>query len=385
MELPVDLWSIILQKINNAKQCKKLYLALPKNIKKELEEIYEEHKVKISINILCGIKNNMTLFQNGDLHTVFYQDHDFDTDIKFVRYVKNWYIINKEGDKIDCYISVSQNNTIMFWNAITQTYVSKIEIDSYIKEIEFHPTKPIMMVACDDLQVYIFDNNDGYTKKCSMTNVGNKKGFYFFHLTLPEIYIFSLSPGTTCCNGKLYSFMICDYETDFISFTDIIQTYFNHNFYKTPLKMNSDGSFECVKFTGAANYFCQFIITETDLVETNLQKIEENSEFPANLVIRDFIRIGKYVYFHTNDSSFDEEILQKYIQKFYRQSGNKSKIIYNTTNKLSKIIYKNNYLIFVDDADFKILDLETNTIDCFFRWKSKIDDYNRVLNDFCIL
>ena len=89
--------------------------------------------------------------------------------------------------------------------------------------------------------------------------------------------------------------------------------------------------------------------------------------------------------FHTNDSIFDEEILQKYTQKIYRQCGNKSKIIYNTTNKLSKIIYKNNYLIFVDDTEFKILDLETNTIDSFFRWKSKIDGYNRVLNDFCIL
>lgn len=179
--------------------------------------------------------------------------------------------------------------------------------------------------------------------------------------------------------------MICDYETDIISLTDIIQTYFHRNFYKTPIKMNSDGSFECIKFTGSANYFCQFVITETDLVETNLQKIEEYSEFPANLVVRDFIRVGKYVYFHTNDSAFDEEILQHYTQKFYRQSGNKSIIIYSTTNKLSKIIYKNNYLIFVDDTEFKILDLETNIIDCFFRWKSKIDGYNRMLYDFCIL
>jgi len=384
MELSTDLWSIIIQKTNIVKQCKKLYLALPKNIKKELEEIYEKHKEKISINILCAIEYKMILFINGDTNTYFYQDYDFDTDIKFVRYVKNWYIINEEEDKIDCFISVSKKNTIMFWNAITHTYVNKMQIDSDIKEIEFHPTKPIMMVACDDLEVYIF-NNKGHTKKCSMTNIGKKKNFYFFHHTMPHIYIFSLSSATTGCNGKLYSFIICDYETDFVTITDIIQTYFNHNFYKTPLKMNSDGSFECIKFTGAANYFCQFIITETDLVETNLQKIEENTEFPAKLVVRDFIRIGKYVYFHTNNSIFDEEILQKYTQKFYRQSGNKSKIIYNTTNKLSKIIYKNNYLIFVDNVEFKMLDLETNKIDCFFRWKSKIDDYNSVLNDFCIL
>jgi len=381
MELSTDLWSIILQKTNIAKQCKKLYDALPKVIKQELVDIYKKHNEKISINILCAVDYKMILFINGEMGSNFYQDFDFDTDIKFVRYVKNWYIINEEGDKIDCFVSVSKKNIIMFWNAITHTYVSKIEIDSDIKEIEFHPTKPIMMVACDDLQVYIFDN-DGYTKKCSMENIGNKKKLYFFHQTLPQIFIFSLSPTN---NSKLYSFMICDYETDIISLTDIIQTYFQRNFYKTPIKMNSDGSFECIKFTGSANYFCQFVITETDLVETNLQKIEENSEFPANIIIRDFIRIGKYVYFHTNESSFDEEILQKYTQKFYRQCGNKSKIIYNTTNKLSKIIYKNNYLIFVDNIEFKILDLETNAIDCFFRWKSKIDGYNRALNDFCIL
>lgn len=381
MELSTDLWSIILQKTNIAKQCKKLYDALPKVIKQELVDIYIKHNEKISINILCAIDYKMILFTNGEMDSNFYQDYDFDTDIKFVRYVKNWYIINEEGEKIDCFISVSKKNIIMFWNATTHTYVSKIEIDSDIKEIEFHPTKPIMMVACDDLQVYIFDN-DGYTKKCSMENIGIKKKLYFFHQSLPQIYIFSLSLTN---NSKLYSFMICDYETDIISLTDIIQTYFQRNCYKTPIKMNSDGSFECIKFTGSANYFCQFVITETDLLETNLQKIEENSEFPANIIIRDFIRIGKYVYFHTNESSFDEEILQKYTQKIYRQCGNKSKLIYNTTNKLSKIIYKNNYLIFVDNIEFKILDLETNTIDCFFRWKSKIDGYNRALNDFCIL
>lgn len=381
MELSTDLWSIILQKTNIAKQCKKLYDALPKVIKQELVDIYIKHNEKISINILCAIDYKMILFTNGEMDSNFYQDYDFDTDIKFVRYVKNWYIINEEGEKIDCFISVSKKNIIMFWNATTHTYVSKIEIDSDIKEIEFHPTKPIMMVACDDLQVYIFDN-DGYTKKCSMENIGIKKKLYFFHQSLPQIYIFSLSLTN---NSKLYSFMICDYETDIISLTDIIQTYFQCNYYKTPIKMNSDGSFECIKFTGSANYFCQFVITETDLLETNLQKIEENSEFPANIIIRDFIRIGKYVYFHTNESSFNEEILQKYTQKIYRQCGNKSKLIYNTTNKLSKIIYKNNYLIFVDNIEFKILDLETNTIDCFFRWKSKIDGYNRALNDFCIL
>ena len=381
MELSTDIWSIILQKIKVVKYCQRLYDALPKNIKKELEEIYEEHKKKISINILCAIEYKMILFTNSEIKTYFYQDSDYDTDIKFVRYVKNWYTINKEGGKIDCFISVSKKNTIMFWNAITHTYISKIQIDSDIKEIEFHPTKSIMMVVCDELQVYFFDN-DGYTKKCSITNIINKKKLYFFHQTLSQIYIFSLSP---CNNSKLYSFMICDYETDIISLTDIIQTYFNCNFYKTPLKMNSDGSFECVKFTGTANYFCQFIITETDLVETNLQKIEENSESVANVIIKDFIRIGKYIYFHTNNSIFDEEILQKYTQKFYRQSGNKSKIIYNTTNKLSKIFYKNNYLIFVDDAEFKILDLETNIVDHYFRWKSKIDGYNHMLNDFCIL
>jgi len=384
MELSTDLWSIILQKTNISKHCKKLYDALPKVIKQELVDIYIKHNEKISINILCGVDCKMILFTNGEIDSNFYQDFNFDTDIKFVRYVKNWYIINEEGDKIDCFISVSKKNIIMFWNAITHTYVSKIEIDSDIKEIEFHPTKPIMMVACDDLQVYIFDN-DGYTKKLynisGGQNIGNKKRFYFFNQSLPQIYIFSLSSS----NIKLNSFMIFDYKTDIISLTDIIQTYFQCNYYKTPIKMNSDGSFECIKFTGSANYFCQFVITETDLVEKNLQKIEENSEFPANLIIRDFIRIGKYVYFHTNESSFDEEILQKYTQKFYRQCGNKSKLIYNTTNKLSKIIYKNNYLIFVDNTDFKILDLETNTIDFFFRWKSKIDGYNHVLNDFCIL
>lgn len=191
MELSTDIWSSILQKTKIVEQCKKLYLALPKNMKQELKEIYEKHKKNISINLLCAIESKMILFSNGEINTYFYQDYNFDTDIKFVRHVKNWYIL-ENGEKIDCFISVSKKNTIMFWNAITHTYVDKIEIESDIKEIEFHSTKSIMMVACDDLQVYIFDN-DGYTKKCTIQNIGEKKILFLSSNFATNIYLFTFT------------------------------------------------------------------------------------------------------------------------------------------------------------------------------------------------
>jgi hypothetical protein len=372
MELPVELWSSILQNTKFVKYCERLYRALPKNIKEELMEIYEKYKQKISINILCAIQNKMILYTNGELHTYFYHN----IEIKFIRYVKNWHIL---GKKIDCYVSVSKN-IIIFWNASTHEYEERIQIDSDIKDIEFHLTKSIMLVSCDELQVYIFDE-DGYTIKTSIqniNNINNDEKIYFFHKTLPEIYIFTLS------NLSIRRFIICDYDKDNVILTDIIQTYFNQNYYNTPVKMNEDNSFECIKFDGAANYFCQFRITDTDLEEIKLQKVVESSRMVQNLIIKDFIRIGNYVYFHTNSYTFDEEKKQLYSQ-LYKQCDEKTTVMYQITNKLSKLTSKNNYLVFVDNDEFTVIDLETNINDCLFNWNSKIDGYNNFLNDFCIL
>ena len=137
-------------------------------------------------------------------------------------------------------------------------------------------------------------------------------------------------------------------------------------------KFDVEGSIAHVTMLGEQGLMDQ---SDVDKAISGLQKIHENSGLAASLIVKDFIRIGNYVFFHTNHHTL----------KFYRQCDDQSIIIYKTTNKLSKITYKNNYLIFIDNGEFKIIDLETNTVDCFFIWKSKIDGYNQILNDFCIL
>jgi hypothetical protein len=103
-----------------------------------------------------------------------------------------------------------------------------------------------------------------------------------------------------------------------------------------------------------------------------------------SLYVKDFIRIGNYVYFHNNPYNFDEENKQLYTL-LYIQCDDKTTILYKTTYKLTKLTCKNNYLIFVDNNEFKVIDLETNKNDCLFNLNTNIDGYNNMLNDFCIL
>jgi len=51
MELPIDLWSSILQKMRSIRNCDKLYAALPPQTRAELKEVYYFHKESINMKI----------------------------------------------------------------------------------------------------------------------------------------------------------------------------------------------------------------------------------------------------------------------------------------------------------------------------------------------
>ena len=151
-----------------------------------------------------------------------------------------------------------------------------------------------------------------------------------------------------------------------VSFSDRIHSFMYLNNYYTPLKINEDGSFECVKYEGGTNYFCKFLISDVEIEEIELQVICKNRG--ANPIVWDFLMIGEDIYFYSNRVG-DSMI--------YKQTDYEYKIIYQTTNNISRMFHKNGVIVFVEKEELKFVDLETLSVD--------VVSLGEVPVDFCVL
>lgn len=340
MELPTELWSSILQKTRSIKSCDKLYMALPMQTRVELKETYESHKERLNIKIFCGFQNRLSACNNGNSEFEFQLE-----DIFAVRYIQDW---NTPIGKKDCIIAATKTGLVQFWDAHTKEYIQGLEIGSNICEIVFHPTKSLMLTVGQywigrELKIWKFDKYWSIIR-IDIEVLGDDKKFYYFHPTEPNVYIFSSSDSR-----KISKMYFCNYDIQFPSIMGRIESYIYFDNYYTPLKINEDGSFECIKYAGYTNYFCKFRVSNFEIEEIQLQPIHEE-----NLIISDFLRIGADIYFHTNSSD---------CLTICKQTGDEYKIIYRTTNKISKILNKKNLLIFFENDECKCVDLESLEID----------------------
>ena len=350
MELPTELWSSILQKTRSIKSCDKLYTALPMQTRAELKETYESHKEKLNVKIFCGFQNRLSIFNNQISEFEFQLENIF-----AVRYIQNW---GTPIGKKDCIIAATKTGLVLFWDALTKEYIQGLEIGSNICEIEFHPTKSLMLTVGQywigrELKIWKFDKY-WCIIRIDIESLGDYKKLYYFHPTQPDVYIFS------SYYSKISKMYICNYDIQFPSIMNRPQSflYLNDNYYE-PLKINEDWTFECIKKVGDVNYFCKFRVSNFEIEEIQLQPIYEKS-----LIISDFLRIGADIYFHTNSSD---------CQTIFKQTGNDYKIIYKTTNKISKIVNKKNLLIFFENEECKCVDLESLEIDKFTICESPVD------------
>ena len=154
MELPTELWSSILQKTRSIKSCHKLYMALPMQTRVELKETYESHKEKLNVKIFCGFQNRLSACNNGNSEFEFQLE-----DIFAVRYIQDW---NTPIGKKDCIIAATKTGLVLFLDALTKEYIQGLEIGSNICEIEFHPTKSLMLTVGQywigrELKIWKFD------------------------------------------------------------------------------------------------------------------------------------------------------------------------------------------------------------------------------------
>lgn len=339
MELPTELWSSILQKTRSIKSCDKLYTALPMQTRAELKETYESHKEKLNVKIFCGFQNRLSIFNNQISEFEFQLENIF-----AVRYIQNW---GTPIGKKDCIIAATKTGLVLFWDALTKEYIQGLEIGSNICEIEFHPTKSLMLTVGQywigrELKIWKFDKYWSIAR-ISIEILGDDKNFYYFHPTKPDVYIFS------SYNSKISKMYFCNYDIQFPSLMGRIDSLIYFNDYYKPIKINEDGTFECIKYDGTVNYFCKFRISNFEIEDIQLQPVCEE-----NLIISDFLRIGEDIYFHTNSSD---------CQTICKQTGDKYKIIYKTTNKISRIFFKKGFLVFFENEEYNRIDLESLEID----------------------
>ena len=350
MELPTELWSSILQKTRTIQSCCKLYMALPAQTRAELKDTYESHKERLNVKIFCGFQNRLSVLNNEISEFEFQLDEIF-----VVRYIQNW---DTPIGKKDCIIAATKTGLIMFWDALTKEYIQGLEIGSNICEIEFHPMKSIMLTVGQywigrELKIWKFDKYWSIIR-IDIEVLGDDKKFYYFHPIDPNVYIFSSSGSR-----KISKMYFCNYDIRFPSIMGRIESYIYLDNYYTPIKINEDGSFECIKYEGSTNYFCKFRISNFEIEEIQLQPVCEVS--PS---ISDFLRIGEDIYFHANSSD---------CQTIYKQTSDKYKIIYRTTNKISRIFYKNRFLVFFENEECKCVDLESLEIDVISMIESPVD------------
>jgi hypothetical protein len=356
MELPNDIWATIIQKTRSLKNCKKLYDSLPMRVKNDLESIYLVHKASLNLRFICAFHGNFSIYNSDILEKRTYL-----SDILLVKYVKNW---STQKGMMDCIVVGTKWGKILFLDAITMDHIEYIDVGgSKLSDIEFHPTKSIMLLVTDGfygkkLKILRFDlDRSEFTVAIEFLGPGKK--LFFFHPTQPEIYIFNLN------NLKLGMVYFCNYQSQSLGFSNLIHSYLYLNNLYTPLKIRDDGTFDCIKYENSANHFCNFKIDHDEVIELQIQPVLEDSGIKDFINVWDFLRRGDDIYFYTN---------QKGDSRIYKQSGNEYKIIYSSINNLFKFYCKNDSIIFMENNILKVLDLNDNLlIDEFFLENSAVD------------
>ena len=104
-------------------------------------------------------------------------------------------------------------------------YIQGLEIGSNICEIEFHPTKSILLIVGQkwigrELKIWKFDKYWSIAR-ISIEILGDDKKFYYFHPTEQEVYIFS------SYYSKISRMYFCNYDIQIRKIAEIT----SYNFY----------------------------------------------------------------------------------------------------------------------------------------------------------
>jgi len=353
MELPSDIWGTILQKINSYKDSVKLFLSLPNNVKKDLMQIYEIHISKISPRILVSYNNNVSVYNN--IEPIFQIDCN---DVKIVRFRHN----HNE-------IAIAQGNgKIMFWNYKTNENTMNIQLkQKFINNLEFHPNGKIMVTRAGDfLKIWIFEENG----KINFRHWRDDFLFYnlsfLFHPIKPNLYIARYrSNDNEIIDLYDWKYSVQDrYEMiDHI----ILPSYHDVHYY-LPIKFSYDWekieNIMDFKAFGNRN-FGGVLLNRISIYKANRRPFTNNIMLDLyTKKINDYFWNGDKFYYCKNCIIEKDTIT------------NLEKCIYKSSEQIKKMYCKNNSIIFIDGNEFKMLDLQTHSVDILITIRGKLNDYN---------
>jgi len=382
MDLPTDIWEKILLSLNSGASCERLYNALPKKLQNEIMYLYMDHRKMINTRILCAVKNTTALFIENGIYVKFYQDYIVENNVIFVRYGTN--MITRDGIR-DCIITATRNGTVMFWDAHSNRYIDRIDVNNKIEHLELHPNKSQIVISTInrgglEIQSLIFWEG-GIT--FNETIVGYDKDYEIklvYHPTLPHIYIIRSTKNIISVYLWKYEeiydenqnaddlFVYSEFERiELPIILDSVESYIYT--YHIPFKITDKGEFECLR-KGLYHYSivrmeirnARFFVKEVEILL-----------YPCREV-NDYLRVGNKIYYIENCCNIIE------------QHGITTTVLYVSQETVLKIEIRNGHLIFVEGNLFKRIDLDTYRTEIIFNWRTDImEDGDIALGAYCVI
>ena len=378
MDLPNELWEKILFSLNNGASCERLYNALPKKLQNEIMYLYMDHKRSINTRILCAVKNTTALFIENGIYVKFYQDYIVENDVIFVRHCPN--MITRDG-VCDCIITATQNGTVMFWDAHSNRYIDRIDVNNKIEHLELHPNKSRMVISTInenglEIQSLIFWEG-GIT--FNETIIGYDKDYEIklvYHPTLPHIYIIRSTKNISSVYLWKYEEIYDENQNadDLFVYSEFerielptIESYIYT--YHIPFKITDKGEFECLS---KGLYHYSIVRMEIRNARFFVKDVEILL-YPCREV-NDYLRIGNKIYYIENQKNIIE------------QHGMTTTVLYVSEEIVSKIELRRGNLIFVEGNCFKRIDLDTHRIEIIFNWRTGIlEEGEFSLGAYCVI
>jgi len=366
MELPCEIWEKIIVQIKDVKQCVKLFKALPRITRNNIRGIFDKHLESIQTKILYSVENCVFLAIENKRIIIQMENNN----IEHVR-------IMNDGN----YVSVDKEGKIIFRDPKKYKYIDCIEIESNLENIEFHPTESRMIVSLirENLGLEIQSihlKKDGID--FNQTLIAYEPEFLLkivYHPTLPYVLIIRHK------NNQIYSVYLWNYNQiiggDEFEYSDFerVEYPFIINFgidyvdnfiymYYLPFKILENGDFECLG-RGISYYY----ILKMGILNNKFY-LKENERLLFNNCrkIIDYFRVNNRIIYLIDGY----KIIQQY-------RANATIIYENHGEHISKLIVKNNHIIFLENHVFKKIDLDK--LDSI----QEIIDCRRIPSDFYVL
>jgi len=168
MNLPTELWKIILLKTTRTIDCQNLFKAFSTGLRIELADDYRSHLESLKRVLAIATDNGVIVYVDNKKYTVLDPKHK---RVKVVRFRPQTFEI-----------AIPKKNGIHFWNYLTQKFVGKIE------------------TSFENLSVLEFSKNGQFMAISSE----NKNEFEIWDLAKMERYLFTVTPHFTYPDWNLY-------------------------------------------------------------------------------------------------------------------------------------------------------------------------------------